>query len=406
MGQLFQAASAAVLLSSLLAPMAQAAPLYTHRVLADNLPNPRGLLVLGNQVLVSEAGSGGPTLADFSNCIFSGAGKTVCAGFTGAIGAWDLNNQTYSRPLSGLPSLAEATGTEGTGLADLTSGGPTGLLGVFGFGGKPITLTPTLPGNELFGQVVSIDLSTSSVIPRASLAGYELLANPDGEDVISNPYALQGFGNRLFATDAGGNTLITIDPTPSGVDNTFSILGGKAFSPSPVPPQPFPAPPFASAVPTGLTINPTTDELLIGQFTGYPFLPRTATVYATDGDLPPSPSLSDFTLVTDLAADADGNVYVLEYAKEFSTTGGTGGIWRVTPSGDRQRIIDGLTNPTSLAVGGDGAIYVANNADGLQGELREYKPVPAPLPLLGAALAWRQARRLRQRTRRRHTPRT
>lgn len=102
-------------------------------------------------------------------------------------------------------------------------------------------------------------------------------------------------------------------------------------------------------------------------------------------------------MITDVAAAANGDVYVLEYATNFFAPGGSGGIWRVSASGERLRIIDGLTNPTSLALGADGAIYVTNNADGLQGELREYRPVPAPMPQLGAALAWQQARRLRRR---------
>jgi hypothetical protein len=50
-------------------------------------------------------------------------------------------------------------------------------------------------------------------------------------------------------------------------------------------------------------------------------------------------------------------------------------------------------------VADDGTLYVTNNADSLEGELREYRVnVPGPLPLLGAALAWRQARSLRRRT--------
>ena len=395
--ELAKTAPVALLVSAVLAPAVQAAPPYTHRVLADNLPNPRGLLLRGNELLVSEAGSGGPAQPGAVNCVTGGAGDTLCSGTTGAIGSWNLTTQTYARVLAGLPSLAKATGGEGTGLADLTSGGPTGLLGVFGFGANPLALTPTLPGSDLFGRVVSIDLPNATLQPRANLAAYEQQNNPDGGDLISNPYALQMKGGTLLATDAGGNTLLSIDPTPSGANQGFAIQGAYAFPPTAVPPQPFPAPPLASAVPTGLTVKAATDELLIGQFTGFPFVPGSAEVYATTGVTPPASTLSGFSMITDVAAAANGDVYVLEYATNFFAPGGSGGIWRVSASGERLRIIDGLTNPTSLALGADGAIYVTNNADGLQGELREYRPVPAPLPLLGAALAWQQARRLRRR---------
>lgn len=392
------ASSLAVALAVILAPAAQAAP-YTSRVLANNLANPRGLLMSGNQLLVSEAGSGGAALPGASNCILSGAFTTLCAGLTGALGSWDLTSETYSRLITGLPSLAQANGTEGTGLADLTIGGPTGLLGVFGFGGSPSDLTASLPGNTLFAQVVSIDLPSGALMPRANLASYEQNNNPDGGEMISNPYAVQVFGGKAYATDAGGNSLLTLGLTPTPPDGTLTIDSAFAFPSIPITPPPSGGPSTASAVPTGLTVNPATNELLIGQFSGYPFVPGSASVYATDGGTAPLVSLTGFTNITDVAADADGNTYVLEYSSLLFGPPATGGIWRVTPGGTRERIIQGLTQPTSLALGPDGTIFVTNKADGLQGELVEYRPVPIPSPLFGAALAWSQARRLRRRLR-------
>ncbi len=104
-------------------------------------------------------------------------------------------------------------------------------------------------------------------------------------------------------------------------------------------------------------------------------------------------------MITDVATDSFGNTYVLEYASAINNLTGTGGVWRVSSTGERERIIDGLTEPTGLAVGPDGAIYVSNNANGLQGELLEYRSVPGPWAVLGAAMAWSQARQLRQRLR-------
>lgn len=400
-------AALAIALTALVAPAAQAAqavqeaPLYIRRVLADNLANPRGLLVQGNRVLVSEAGSGGPALPGQSNCILSGSRATLCSGPTGALGSWNLSSQTYSRLLTGLPSLAQASGEEGTGLADLSSGGPTGLLGVFGFGGDPAANNPSLLGSPLFGQVVSIDLSSRTLQPRANLAAYEQLHNPDGLDVVSNPYAIQTFNGRLFATDAGGNAVLSLSLTPNAPDGTFPIQGHVAFPPiSVTPPSFLPrlATPYpASAVPTGLTVNPVTNELLIAQFSGFPFVPGAATVFGSDGITPPAAALPGFTSITDVAADGDGNTYILEYADNFFDPTSPGSIWRVDPSGARLRIIDDLRQPTSLALAPDGRIFVTDRADGLQGQLLEYRPVPTPLSLLGAAMAWSQARRLRRR---------
>lgn len=382
---------------------AAAAPTYQQRLLVGGLQNPRGLTLDGSRLLVSEAGAGGPRNPGGSNCITAGSGFEICAGFSGAIGLWDRLSQSYSRPLSGLPSLARANGSEGTGIADLAVGGPTGLLGVFGLGGDPGQPGMAGLGSDLFGQVVSIDLGSGEILPRASLAAYERSQNPDGEQPPnSNPYSLSLFGGRLYASDAGGNTLLRLDPSPDPGDGSFRILDAFVFPTIPVTPPPFlphlPNPYPAEAVPTGLAVDPSTNRLLIGQLSGFPFVPGSASVYASDGTSPPAPSLGGFSLITDIASAADGNLYVLQYASNLFDPTSTGSIWRVAADGSREQLIGGLRQPTGLAVADDGTLYVTNNADGLEGELREYRPlVPAPLPLLGLGLAWRQAGRLRRR---------
>lgn len=372
---------------------ATAAPVYQMRVLADGLQNPRGLTLAGNHLLVSEAGSGGPRQSQGSNCILSGSGAEICSGTSGSIGVWDLTARTYTRVLTGLPSLAQADGSEGTGIADLAVGGPTGLLGVFGLGGDPGQPNVANLGSNLFGQVVSINLSTGAIQPRSNLATYEKSYNPDGRTYNSNPYALELFADRLYATDAGGNSLLRLDPTPAG-DGSFAILGRFVFPPLSLPPLPFQPEP----VPTGLAVDPTNHQLLIAQLAGYPFVPGSASVYSSDGQGDPSLSLSGFSSITDIAAAADGSLYVLQYASDFFHPAGNGSVWRVAPDGSRESVLGGLTQPTGLAVAPDGSLYVTNNSDSLQGELREYRPVvPGPLPLLGMASAWCQARRLRRR---------
>ncbi|MEB3199193.1 MAG: ScyD/ScyE family protein [Synechococcaceae cyanobacterium] len=386
----------------LLAPSVESAPAYRQRVLANGLLNPRGITLDGNRLLVSEAGAGGLRKNDGSNCITSGAGAEICSGFTGAIGAWDRTTQTYTQLVKGLPSLARANGSEGTGIADLLPGGPTGLLGVFGLGGNPGQPNVATLGSNLFGQVVSIELGTGTIQARSNLAAYELANDPDGQGPSSNPYALAALAGRLFATDAGGNTLLTLDSTPAPGDGSFAILSNFVFPTLSVTPPPFPPGlpnPFpANPVPTGLAVNPLTNRLLIAELAGFPFVPGSANIFSSNGLTSPSQALSGFTSITDIATGPDGSLYVLEYASDFFNPVANGSIWRVDSGGTRERLIDGLTQPTGLAVADDGTLYVTNNADSLQGELREYRPeVPGPLPLLGAAVAWGQARRLRRR---------
>ncbi len=119
----------------------------------------------------------------------------------------------------------------------------------------------------------------------------------------------------------------------------------------------------------------------------------------------PGLSLSGFSSITDIASGADGSLYVLEFTSDFTQPINNGSIWRVDSGGNREQIINGLNQPTGLAVANDGTLYVTNNSNSLQGELIEFRPnVPGPMPLLGVFAAWRQARRLRRRTQARGVP--
>ncbi|MFO0015558.1 MAG: ScyD/ScyE family protein [Synechococcaceae cyanobacterium] len=384
---------------------AQAASAYRGRLLAQGLDNPRGLLVRGSRVLVSEAGSGPKPGSSGAPCFQSGSGATLCQGDSGAIGAWDTRSGIYSRLITGLPSLAQSSGSEGTGIADLTWHDTHGLVGVFGLGGDPNQSTVSQL-SSLFGQVVSIDLATRQVTPRSNLAAYEKTNNPDQNptDVNSNPYAIQAFAGKLFATDAGSNTLLTIDPSSPDPSGNYPITSHYVFPKVDMtlgPPFRSPAVPFeASAVPTGLTADPLNQVLSIGEFTGFPFQPGAASVFSlASASTTPSQELTGFSLISDVAAGADGSLYVLEYANNFFRSFLGGSVWRVNPAGVRKQIITGLIQPTGLAVDPNGIIYVSDNADGTDGELWQFTAVPGPLPWLGAGVAWSQSRVLRRRLR-------
>lgn len=392
------------LISTSLSLAAQAAPTYRVRQLAQGLDNPRGLLLHGPRLLVSEAGSGPQSGSSGSPCITPRPGVVLCEGATGAIGAWDRLTGSYSRLIMGLPSLAQSDGSEGTGIADLTWH-DNGLLGVFGLGANP-GMPAVSQLSPLFGQVVQIDLISQQLTPRTNLAAYEKMHNPDGDvdDINSNPYAIASFAGKLFATDAGGNTLLTIDPSTSDPGGNFPITNSYLFPKIDVtlaPPfVPTPMPFQASAVPTGLTVDLLNQKLKIAEFTGFPFEAGTASVFSLPSNATqPSQEATGFSMISDVAAGADGSLYILEYANNYFQPIAGGSIWRIDPAGVRSQIITGLTQPTGLAVDPSGVLFVTNNADGRQGELLQFTPVPGPLPLLGAWAAWSHSRSLRRRLR-------
>ena len=372
---------------------AEAAPTYKAKTLATGLESPRGVAIAPNGNLVlSEAGRGGN-----GSCLTSGSGNSVCYGTSGALGLFNFSTNSYSRTITGLPSLAKQTSLydDATGLNKLTFNGSGQLMGVFGNEGG----TRSFPGPEgqWFGQTVSINLAGSTVTPLANITAFEVSNNPHPTAVDSNPWDLVVRGSDTYVTDAAGNSLVKAD-SANQVSLVHVFPNKNVNTPDNAPPF-FGFPPVVSAqtVPTGLTIG-SDGALYIAQLSGLPFAPGSADVFRYDFVNPVTTFASGFSNLVDIAAGPDNSLYLLQYRNDFWASA-PGSILRLGLDGSVETLFSGLTNPTSLAVAPDGTIYVTNNGNGVNGELLELKsqPVPAPLPIFGLGLAWTQARRLRRR---------
>ncbi len=69
-----------------------------------------------------------------------------------------------------------------------------------------------------------------------------------------------------------------------------------------------------------------------------------------------------FTNVIDIAFEDDGNLLVLEIAKNSLLSGDpTGALIRLKPNGSRKTLVsEGLTMPTAVVIGDDDALYISN----------------------------------------------
>jgi hypothetical protein len=364
----------------------------------SGLDSPRGLAFGPEGALyVTEAGRGavGPDNLSIANpetdprCYTGPQGGIQCYGPTGAISRSWRGVQT--RVATGLPSTALADGTRGTGPTDISLA--HGLYVTIGWENDPtrraeVPLIPELAG---FASLVHVAASGKWKFV-ADIGAYEAANNPDGRltdtgvpHLDTNPYGLIEFPGGHLMTDAGGNALLKV--RSDGHISLLAVFQSRGSTPprpsfAPLRVPPFPA--IADAVPTSVVLGPD-GAYYVSELTGVPFVDTRANVYrVVPGDAPQMFLLQDacltgFKMILDMAFDDDGNLYLLQHST--GATGGTapGVLIRVTPdkdqsgactqyqAGTRTMVLGGLTRPTSVAIGPDGAIYVTNNGTSMGG---------------------------------------
>jgi hypothetical protein len=121
--------------------------------------------------------------------------------------------------------------------------------------------------------------------------------------------------------------------------------------------------------------------MLVGELTPFPAVPGSADIlrFAHNGTV--TDRMHGFTAVLGVVTDKARNVYVLESFTCASgnpcfPSPGSGRVVRVSPTGARDVVTTGLSFPTALRMGPDGALYISNFGYGPpnQGELLRVMP--------------------------------
>jgi hypothetical protein len=311
------------------------------------LDNPRGLdFGPDGNLYVAEAGRGG------SGPCRSFMGATECLGTTGAISR--LRNGVQEKWLTGLPSLAVASGDEATGPHDVAFQyktipffGRSDAHVTIGLGGDPAQRPAFGAPGALLGTLLRVSASRQvSVV--ADIAALEAATNPAGGPIDSNPFGVLPLTRLQYVADAGGNTIV-------------QVAGGTVGAAAVFPPRPNPlpfGPPFVESVPTALALGPD-GAVYSSELTGAPF----PTGFSRIHRVGPSGSASVFatglTAVTDLAFGHDGALYALQFASCGPFFACPGSIVRVNAGPPHTVVAGGLIAPTGLAIGPDGAFYVS-----------------------------------------------
>jgi len=314
-----------------------------YTVVMSGLDNPRGMAFAPNGALyVAEAGRGGS-----GPCIVNGPGETRCYGKSGAITRLWRGQQ--SRVVDDLDSHALPDGSSASGPNDISFQGTGGGFVTIGLGGGP-EFKQAL-GTEFGGNLIRLTASGQRQVV-SDVAAYEFTNNPAGGPVDSNPFGvLAEPGGRLVA-DAGANALFRV--SADGIVETVAVFPSRP-NPTPI------GPPMIEAVPTSVA-RAADGTLYVGQLSGFPFVQGLASIFRVVPGQPPAVHCTGFKAIMDIAFARDGSLYVVENA-----TGGiflspnSGQLSRVAPDCTRTSILVGLNRPTSVAIAGDGAIYVTNN---------------------------------------------
>lgn len=384
-------------------------------VIADGLNNTRGLSFgPDGQLYLTEAGTGGN-----GACVppVTGQGGSLCYGTSGTV--LRIENGQAKPILTGLPSIAFADGTGGAGPRDIqfdAAGKPYILVG---YGADPTFRDRNL-GNTDLGKIITPDFQTNSWKTVADLANYELLNNPDGGDLNSNPLGFFIDGDRLVAVDAGANNLLSVKTDGSNLQTLTvfpqEILNNPVFPPTgtpsnepgqvPTPTEPPPAQIPIQVVPSSVVKGPD-GAYYVSQFTGFPFPEGGAKIYRVDADGKATVYADGFTQLADLEFDIAGNLYALQYANQSAWKGNfDGSLIKIAADGTRTTIWsgNGLESPNALTIGTDGAIYISNRSDrpgqGQIIKIDNQKSVPEPTSAFGLvafsvlSISWLRNRQL------------
>ena len=346
-------------------------------VVMSGLANPRGL-AFGPQgaLYVAEAGQGGLGLTD-PLCFTGQAGARRCYGATGAVSR--LWHGVQERVATGLPSQArESDGNAAIGPHDIAMLGLGSAYVTIGLM-QPPELRDEHPELAGLARLAKVEPSGEWHFV-ADLGAYEAANNPDGGPVDTNPYGLLAIPGGHVVTDAGGNSLLRVDA--NGHISTLAVFQSRGTDP----------PRSTDSVPTSVAIGPD-GAYYVGELTGAPFGDGTANVYRVlPGETPvlfrtDESCLGGFKMIIDLAFDNQGNLYVLQYTSGPLQTG-PGVLIRVTPdasepggicaqyrAGTRTTVVAALSQPTSIVVGPDGALYISNHGNSADiGEVLRVEP--------------------------------
>jgi hypothetical protein len=319
-------------------------------VVASGLDNPRGLAFGPDGYLyVAEGGRGGSLSTTPQQCTqVPGPIGPETGGFTAGI-VKVAPNGTVTPVVSGLPSSSTTAGSGGltSGVADVAFIGHTLYALESGAG-----CSHGLLGTDNAVLRVNGNATTTQVADLSAFIKANPVANPNPGDFEPDGtwYSMVPYLGDLYAVEPNHGEVDRISPGTGAISRVVDVSASQGH-----------------IVPTAIANLSTfglVHRFVLGNLGLFPVVPGSEQLM----NLTPGGTLTvartGFTTVLGLDADPFGNLYVLESMRAPGFPGpaefGTGRVIRLNVFGGTSLVASGLTFPTGMTLGPDGAVYVSN----------------------------------------------
>ncbi len=320
-------------------------------VFATGLNNPRGLKFgPGGYLYVAEGGTTGGTLSTVGICDQVPGVGPYLGGYSSRISKISPRG-VRTTIIDGLPSseTSAASGSFVSGVSDIAFVDGR-LYGIEAGAGCSHGLEGT--DNTVFR--VHSNGRITTVADLSDFVKANPVVNPDPSDFEPDGtwYSMVNVRGELYAVEPNHQEIDRINPITGKIKRIADL--SKIYPPS-----------TGWYGPTAIAYH---GVFFLGNLSQFPMVPGVSSILK----LTPSGHIStwdkNLTAIVGIVFDNRGIMYVLETFTAAGFPGpdaaGTGKIIRVLPSGEQKTIADGLTFPTAMTLGPDGALYVSNKGFG------------------------------------------